>query len=212
MEAYYQRQPDGRIVCRFSNGQEDQAREFLARGPVSPPIRRPAWPGVLAQAGLIFGMFLVAAPVTMWIANDYSWTMVRIGLGLAASFGGFVLVLGAFIGVGTVVEPEREFIKHRATHSFASLGLPQRTRYTTPASNGGLHGISFSARTHEVVSLPTSDESPVVFGSGGSLLVDQLAEEVNETLFEYQERAAVRDWLDARERELGESKSPYRRG
>ena len=90
--------------------------------------------------------------------------------------------------------------------------MPRRTRYTTPGSNGGLHGISTSPRTHEVVSIPTADESPVAFGRGSSLQVDELADEVNETLFEFQERAAVGDWLDAREQELAESKSPYRRG
>ncbi len=49
-------------------------------------------------------------------------------------------------------------------------------------------------------------------GAGSSLQVDELADEVNETLFEFQERAALGDWLDAREQELAESQSPYRRG
>ncbi len=89
MDAYYQRRPDGRVVCRFSNGQEQQAREFLARGPVRPPIRRPVWPGALAYGGFVFGMFLVAAPFTMWISNDDSWSVVRICLGLGGSFGAF---------------------------------------------------------------------------------------------------------------------------
>lgn len=137
MDACYQRRPDGRVVCRFSNGQEDLAREFLARGPVSPPIRRAVWPGALAFGGSVFGVFLVAAPFTMWISDDYSWTMVRICLGLGASFGVFASMLLLFIAVGTFVEPERELIEHRTTHSFASLGLPRRTRYTTPGSNGG---------------------------------------------------------------------------
>lgn len=202
MDSYFEKRPDGRILCRFESGEEQLAREFLAQGPAQPPFEHPRRGDIKKLTiGAPLVMLLLSPLFGSAVGDDLSDSL-QTGLVLATGLAICMALLGRLIRGELIVIPAKERLECGATLAFEQLVVPRRTVRMVVAAD----------RTEPVSSehVVVTTDVAVSIGRNATSHADEIATKLNEALFEFEERRAVRAWLRQREHALAD-RGPYRR-